>query len=57
MNKEEINTIKEKIKEARQNLIKYKDFKHYKKGCILNTKLYIKLLKENLKELKGGLKE
>lgn len=45
---EEINKIKEKIKEAIQDLIKYKDFEHYKNECISNKKLYIKLLKNDL---------
>jgi hypothetical protein len=56
MNEQEIKNIKEKIVNAREDIKRYKTFKYYKKECILNTKLHIKLLNDSLKELKGGLK-
>ncbi len=42
--------IKQDIKEARADLKRYASFTHYKKECINNGKIHLKLLQESLKE-------
>jgi hypothetical protein len=50
MENETITKIRQDIQEAEEDLKKYENYQYFKKECINNKNIHIKLLKEKLKE-------